>query len=285
MGSVTGLRLLERRRVARGGARGRRRFGQEMSTRTGVIVFAIEAVLLLVLWQWLIGSMRLVNPVFLPPPLDTVDGFRSLIDEGRLGSILSASLQAWTIGFVLAAAIGIGFGLVIGSSVAADRLLGPLVWPLYATPWLAYAPLSKAWFGFGLTPVVFIVFIAGVFPILLNTSAGIRTVNRSLVNAGRIFGANRWQIYRKVLLPATVPYILAGMRQSAVLTTVALVVAEMITSGRGVGGMIAYTANQYATEQSFAGIVIVVVWSVMMSQLIGLVGRRFAPWTTGGKRR
>lgn len=273
------------RRPSGGGAPARRRRGQlnNIGTRTGVTLFVVELLVLLALWQWLVGGMKLINPVYLPPPLDTVDGFKALADSGDLASILWSSLQAWAIGFGLATVVGIALGLLIGSSVAADRLLGPLVWPLYATPWLAYAPLSKAWFGFGQTPVVFIVFIAGVFPILLNTSAGIRTVNRSLVNAARIFGASRMQVYRKVLLPATVPYILAGMRQSAVLTTVALVVAEMITSGSGVGGMIAYTANTYDTEQSFAGIVIVVVWSVVVTQVIGLLGRRLAPWT-GGKR-
>lgn len=283
MASVTGTGTIVGRRL-RGGGPPRRRRLQDIDTRTGVAIFAAEVVLILVLWQWLVGELRVINPVFLPPPLDTIDGFRTLVSSGELGGIIWTSLQAWFIGYGLAVAGGIVIGLLIGSSVAADRLLGPLVWPLYATPWLAYAPLSKAWFGFGLTPVVFIVFIAGVFPILLNTSAGIRTVSRSLVNAGRIFGANRIQVYRKILLPATVPYIIAGMRQSAVLATVALVVAEMITSGDGIGGMIAYTANTYATDQSFAGIVMVVIWSVTVTQLIGLLGRRLAPWTTGGKR-
>jgi ABC-type nitrate/sulfonate/bicarbonate transport system permease component len=280
--TVTEPDLLEPRRLP--GGRPRRRQRQPLQTRTGVMLFAAEIAVLLALWQWLVGELRLVNPLFLPPPSKTLEGFGELLSSPKLGDALISSLQAWSLGYGIAVVVGVALGLLIGSSVIADRLLGPIVWPLYATPWLAYAPLSKAWFGFGLTPVVFIVFIAGVFPTLLNTSAGIRTVSRSLVDAGRIFGAGRAQIYRKVLLPATVPFILAGMRQSAVLATVAMVVAEMTTSGSGVGGLIAFTANTYATDQSFAAIVMVVAWSVAMTQLIGLLARVFAPWTTGARR-
>lgn len=249
--------------------------------RVGALLFAGEVILLLLAWQVLVGGLGLVNPLFLPPPLATAEGFVELYTGGTLPEHITASLGAWAIGYGLAAGVGIVAGLLVGSSVAADRLTGPILWTIYATPWLAYRPLTKAWFGFGLGPIIALVFIASVFPILLNTSAGIRTTSRSLLSAGRIFGATRAQLYTKIVLPSTVPYILAGLRQSAVMATIALVVAEMTGSSTGIGALIAYTANTYNTNQSFAAIVMVVIWSVGMSQLIRLVGRWVAPWTAG----
>lgn len=257
---------------------------QDVDRRTGALMLVIEIAVLLVLWQVLVGGLRVINPVFLPPPLTTLAGFGDLLASGTLGAQVGASVTAWLIGYGLSVVVGIVVGLVIGSTFAADRLTSPFIWTLYATPWLAYQPLSKAWFGFGLGPIIFLVFMGSVFPLLLNTAGGIRTVNRGLVNAGRIFGATRPQLYRKVLLPGTMPFILVGMRQSAVMATIALIVAEMTTSSTGMGALIVFTANTYKTGQSFAAIMMVVAWSFLITQLIGLLARLIAPWTRAGRR-
>ena len=259
--------------------RGRRL--QEIDTRTGVLLLAGEVVVLLVLWQVLVGTFEVINPTFFPPPLDTLQGFKELFASDDLMEHVTTSLKAWTAGYALVLVFGIGLGLLIGTSLPVDKLAMPWVWTLYATPLLAYQPLAKAWFGFGTGPIIFLVFIGSVFPLLFNTAAGIRTVSRSLINAGRIFGASKREVYFKVLLPATLPYIMAGARQSAVIATISLIVAEMTTTSVGMGSLIVFTANQYNTDESFAAIVLVVVWSLSITTLIGVVGRRLAPWTEG----
>lgn len=259
-------------------------WAHRITDRQGAWLFAGEVVLVLVLWQILVGTFGVINPLFLPPPLAIANGFVELLGTERLATDVVASLTAWFIGYGLAVAVGIVLGLITGSSFVVDRLASPLLWSLYATPWLAYEPITKAWFGFGRGPVIFLVFIASVFPILLNASTGIRTTNRSLLNAGRVFGADTRQLYTKVLLPSTVPYILAGMRQGAVLATIAMIVAELTGASRGMGSLIAFTAGTYQTAQSYAAIALVVVWSVGVSQLIRVIGNRLAPWAVQRER-
>jgi ABC-type nitrate/sulfonate/bicarbonate transport system permease component len=257
---------------------------QQIDARTGVLLLAGEVVLLLFAWQVLVGTFEVINPTFFPPPLDTLQGFKELFASDDLMEHVSASIRAWTAGYALVLVVGIGLGLLIGTSLPVDKLASPFIWTFYATPLLAYQPLAKAWFGFGIGPIIFLVFIGALFPLLFNTAAGIRTVSRSLVNAGRIFGASRTELYRKVLLPATLPYILAGARQSAVMATISLIVAEMTTSSVGMGSLIVFTANQYNTDESFAAIVLVVVWSLGITAMIGGLARLLAPWSVGGQR-
>ncbi|SEF11195.1 ABC transporter permease [Jiangella alba] len=252
-----------------------------LDPRYKALIVAGEVLVVLALWQLLVGSWRVVNPIFLPPPLSILEGFDELLASGQLGEHIATSIRSWLTGFGLATLIGVPLGLLMGSSLAVDRVVGPLAWTIYATPMLAYQPLALAWFGFGTGPVVFLVVMGALFPILLNVSAGMRTTSPSLVNAARVYGGGRLQLYRKVFLPSTVAFLIAGMRQGAVMATIALIVAELAGTSTGMGALIVRTANSYQTDQSFAAIAMVVLWSVGMTQLIGGVGRWVAPWTKG----
>jgi len=246
-------------------------------------VLAIEVVVMLVIWQLVVGVFGWINPVFFPPPLAIAQGFGELVSSGVLAANLPISLQAWLIGFALAVVIGIPLGLLMGSVLPVDRVVGPIAWTIYATPSIAYQPLAKAWFGFGIGPVIFLVTISAVFPILLNIAAGMRTTNTSIIRAGRVYGANRMQLYRSVYLPSTVPFLFAGLRQAVVLATIGMVVAELSGSSSGMGAVIIRAANTYQTDQAFAAIAVVVVWSVGMTQVVTLVERWVAPWTRKGR--
>jgi ABC-type nitrate/sulfonate/bicarbonate transport system permease component len=247
-------------------------------------IFAGEVVLFLVLWQLAVDEWEMVNPVFFPPPLDIAEGFRELWESGVLVDNATVSIKAWLTGYLLAVVIGVPLGLLMGSLLPVDRILGPIAWTLYATPVLAYQPLSKAWFGFGSGPVIFLVVMSAIFPILINVSAGIRTTNRSLVHAGKVYGAGRFALYRKVFLPSTVVFLFAGLRQAAVMATIGMVAAELTGAAEGMGALIMRSSNLYQTDQSFAAIALVVLWSVVISQLIAVLGRRVAPWArTAGR--
>jgi len=259
-------------------ARGAAAFIAGLSPRGRAGLVAVEVLVVLALWQFLVGTLRLVNPVFLPPPLDIVNGFGELLATGTLGQNLAVSAGSWFTGYALALLIGIPLGLLMGSSLPVDRVVGPIAWTIYAAPSVAYQPLSKAWFGFGTGPVIFLVAISAVFPILFNIAAGMRTTNPSLVRAARVYGASRLDLYRKVFLPSTVPFLFAGLRQAAVLATIGMMVAELTGSSTGIGAVIIRSANTYQTDQSFAAIMIVVVWSIAMTQLVGVAERILAPW-------
>lgn len=256
-----------------------------LSTLGKAAVIAGEVVILLLLWQLVVGVLGWVNPVFFPPPASIAQGFGEIVTNGALVSNAGISLQAWLSGFVLAVVIGIPLGLLMGASLPVDRVVGPIAWTIYATPSIAYQPLAKAWFGFGIGPVVFLVTISAVFPIMLNVAAGMRTTNPSIVRAARVYGASRMRLYRSVYLPSTVPFLFAGLRQAVVLATIGMVVAELSGSATGMGALIIKASNTYQTDQAFAAIACVVLWSVGMTQVVTAIERGVAPWTRRkGKR-
>lgn len=237
-----------------------------------------EVLVVLTIWELAVSVFGWVDAVFLPSPLDIVDGMGQLVVSGVLTENITVSLQSWLIGFVFAVVIGLPVGLLMGTSLPVDRVVGPIAWTIYAAPAVAYQPLSKAWFGFGIGPVIFLVTISAVFPILLNVAAGIRTTNPSLLRAARVYGARPLDLYTKIYLPSTVPFLFAGLRQGAVMATIGLVVAEMTGSSVGMGALIMKSANTYHTDQSFAAILVVVIWSVGSTQLVTAVERLVAPW-------
>lgn len=249
------------------------------------VVIAVEVLVVLTIWELAVSVFGWANAVFLPSPLDIVNGLGVLVESGVLVENMLVSLQSWLIGFALAVVIGLPLGLLMGTSLAVDRVIGPIAWTIYAAPAVAYQPLSKAWFGFGTGPVIFLVAISAVFPILLNVAAGIRTTNPSLVRSARVYGARRLDLYTKVYLPSAVPFLFAGLRQAAVMATIGLIVAEMTGSSVGMGALIMKSANTYHTDQSFAAIIVVVIWSVGSTQLVTAVERLVAPWSTQGHSR
>ncbi|MFJ6428696.1 MULTISPECIES: ABC transporter permease [Microbacterium] len=255
-----------------------------LSARGKAAVIAIEVVVLLVLWQLVVGVFGWISPVFLPPPLAIAQGFGEIVANGSLAANAGISVQAWLTGFALAVVVGIPVGLLMGTSLPVDRVIGPIAWTIYATPSIAYQPLAKAWFGFGIGPVIFLVTISAIFPILLNVAAGMRTTNPSIIRAARVYGAGRMRLYRSVYLPSTIPFLFAGLRQAVVLATIGMVVAELAGSSSGMGALIIRASNTYQTDQAFAAIAVVVLWSVGMTQVVTAIERGVAPWTRKGTR-
>jgi ABC-type nitrate/sulfonate/bicarbonate transport system permease component len=264
-----------------GGPRGR--WWERLDRRTTAVLLAAEAALILTVWQVAIGTLELVSPVFLPPPLEILDGFATLASRDDMLQHLATSLWCWSIGFGLAVVVGVVLGVVTGASLPVERLSSPVLWTIYATPWLAYRPLSVVWFGFGLAPIIFLVFVASLFPVLLNTAAGVRSVDPSLLQASRVFGISRLHLYRTILLPSALPFVIVGMRQSAVMATISLIVAEMTGSSVGLGALVGILTSRYQTGQAFALIVIAVLWTVGIGQLLKAIGRRIAPWQTDAR--
>lgn len=251
---------------------------------TPAVLIIGEFAVILAIWQVAVGVFELVSPVFLPPPSEIAAGFWNLLVTGELWNHALSSLTAWFAGFALAAVGGVAIGNALGTWVPVHRLVGPILWSFYAIPWLAYQPLSQAWFGFGLPPVIFLVFIASLFPILFNTAAGVSSTDQSLLNAGKVFGATRGAAFRKIVLPAALPFVFAGMRQSVVMATTALLVAEMTGPSVGMGALIMFKTNRFLTAEAFAGIVLAVVWTVALSELVAWAAKRVTPWQTDARR-
>lgn len=242
-------------------------------------VIAVELAIAILLWQWLVTGAGVINAVFVPAPSSIADALGDIIRDGTLADNAAVSLRSWLTGFILAVIIGLPVGLLMGGSLPVNRIAGPIAWTVYATPSVAYQPLAKAWFGFGTGPVVFLVTISAVFPLLLNTAAGMQTTNRSHVSAARVYGASRFDLYRKVFLPSTIPFVFTGLRQAATLATIGMTVAELSGSSSGMGALIIRSSNMYRTDASYAAIVVIIAWSVATTLLIIAVERLTTPWT------
>lgn len=252
----------------------------QLDGKSRAALLLVELVALAMLWQVAVGVFELIPPLFFPPPSAIADGFGQILASGELARHLSASIPAWLIGYGLAIGVGVVGGIGLGASLPFNRLAGPVLWSLYATPWLAWRPLSVAWFGFGVAPIVFLVFIAAIFPVMLNTAAGVSAADPALVSAGRIFGASRASIYRKIVLPSALPFVFAGMRQSMVMATIALLVGELTGAAYGIGALIANKTALYQTDEAFAAILLAVAWTLTLTALLDVIRRRTTPWQT-----
>ena len=233
--------------------------------------------LLVVLAFWEITGRRM-NPIFSSYPSDIVRKFGVQIESGLLFEALLASLQPLLLGFFLAALIGIPVGLLIGRYRAADAALGVYVTAGYAMPLVALIPLFMLWFGLGFTVKVVIVVVMTVFPIVINTRAGVRAVPRSLTEVGTSFMASEFAIMRKIILPATVPHIMTGLRLGIGRAVIAIVIAEFFTAIGGLGGQIILAGQRFDTAGLFVPVTVLMVLGVGFTRLVGWLETKVAPW-------
>jgi ABC-type nitrate/sulfonate/bicarbonate transport system permease component len=237
-----------------------------------------EFVTLALLWELAVSGIGLINPLFAPPPSRIITGLIELFASGEIWPDLQASGYAWAVGYSGAVVIGIVSGLALGSWNAFARLGGPILWVIYAAPWVAFQPLFAVWFGFGSAAVIFLVFTAAVFPILFNTAAGVRTVDETLLNCAAVWGIRGTAAYRKVVIPATFPFIIVGLRHGVVIANIGLLVGEMTGSTDGLGALIVHKTQQFQLGQTFAALMVSVVFTTFVSQLLMGIGKKLSPW-------
>lgn len=239
------------------------------------MIVVVEILGLLAFWYTTVVIFEWVNPLFYPPPGEVLGALRDIWDEGVLTKNLQFSVTVWSKGYLIGAVTGVVFGVVMGTSNLTYRLGAPIVWSLWATPLIALRPMTAVWFGFGDRPIVFLVFLGTFFPIALNTAAGAREVDGGLIRAARVFGANRGEVFRKIRLPWTRPYILAGMRLAIPTSIIALLIGELLGSSKGLGALITVYTSRFRTERTFAVILVLVVLSVALVQFVELLDRHY----------
>jgi len=239
-----------------------------------VITTASIAILLLV-WEFF---GRDVNPVFGSYPSQIALAFVDLAVSGKLWVALLDSLQPFAAGYALAILVGVPLGLVIGRFRVAEASLGIYVTAGYAMPLIALVPLLVLWLGLGFKVKVATVFLMSIFPICINTWLGVTAVPKTLIEVGKSLVAPDSVILRRIILPATLPYIMAGIRLAVGRAVVAMVIAEFLTSISGLGAIIINSANNFDTATMFVPIVVLMVLAIGLNSLIGVIERWVAPW-------
>jgi len=241
------------------------------------IARVVSVMVVLSSWE-LLG--RQVDPLFMSYPTAIAVAASSMIASGELLSALLASLHTLIYAFTIATVIGITVGMLIGRYKIVDVSTDWLVSALYTTPQVAIIPLVILWFGLGSTAKIFIVTVSAVFPILINTTAGVRNVPAQLIDVGTAFAANERQIFTKVIVPAALPYVMTGLRLGLGRAIIGMVVAEFFTAITGLGAIIVKYGNQYDTASMFVPIFVLMFLGVMLSALLRRAEEWIAPWKT-----
>jgi NitT/TauT family transport system permease protein len=232
----------------------------------------------LALWE-IISRFVVANALFLAGPVEIAVAIYHLAITGQLWHHIGVSAAEFALGYVIASALGIALGFAMASSVTMKQALQPWVSGLYATPTIALAPLFILWFGIGIWSKVIVVITLVVFPVAINTEAGLRTTSERLIEMLKSFGATKRQIFLKVSLPSAVPFILAGLKLGIGRGLIGVVVAELFGSRAGLGRLISQSADAFNMPELFAGVVILAVAGIAMTAAFSRLESKIVPWT------
>jgi NitT/TauT family transport system permease protein len=226
-------------------------------------------------WQ-IYGST--VNPLLFATPVKVAEAFVKLVQDGELGAAALVSAQPFFAGLVLAVVVGI----VVGTLLARFRVLQEatmlLVTGLYSIPAVALVPLLILWFGLGMRSKTAVVFLLAVFPVLFSTFDGIRSVSASHADAARAYGASEWQTVSTVTIPAALPFIMSGFRQSTGRALIGLIVGELFTGISGLGGLIVGYTNSLQMPNVLAVVALLGAVGMFLMGAGTWLERRVAPW-------
>jgi len=211
-------------------------------------VSAATVAMFLVAWE-VAPRVHLVDSFFTSQPSRVLAASFDIVKSGTLASDAVASLSEFAAGFGLALAVGVPAGLLLGTFPTLRYLVDPPVMAIYATPQLALLPIFVLWLGIGMESKIAVVFIGAVVPIVVNSMAGVRHVDRSLVVAARSFCATRLDLFVRVILPASLPAVMIGVRLGISRAVLGVVVAEMYVSQEGIGNQIMRLGSAFRVDR------------------------------------
>jgi len=253
--------------------------GSEGETRgPGRLLYGTLAVAAFVgLWE-AVSRSNAINPVFLSAPTAILRAASALAVSGELFEHLRASGAAFSLGFLLAVATAVPLGLVAGWYRRLHFVLDPFLSAFYVTPRIALLPLIVLWVGIGIMSKVTIVFMGAFFPICLTTIAGVRTVDPGHIRLARGFRAGDARLFRTIILPSCVPFILAGLRLGVGRALVGVVVGELFAASAGIGFLIAMAGATFQTDRLFVGVFVLMAFGILCNEVLARLEARFEQW-------
>ncbi len=231
----------------------------------------------LAFWEMSV-ALAWVNPLFTSSPSRILRAGYDMFADGSIYEHIQVSAFEFFVGYGAAIIIGVPLGILMGWYSRVNAVLDPFVSALYATPRIALLPLVMIWFGIGVMSKIAIVFLGAIFPILVNTITGVRTINADFVKVARSFGSNDRQMFLTVALPSSVPLLLTGLRLGLGHALVGIVVGEMYGATHGLGFLIATAGARFQTDKVMVGIILIASAGVAMTELLRRIERRFERW-------
>ncbi len=246
--------------------------------RAAVVRAAIRIVSLVVVlggWEYF---GRQTNPILFTYPTAVASAAVKMIASGELWKYLSQSLVVLFAGLGLAAVFGIALGLVMARFRVIDIALDTYITALYSIPSVALVPVLVLWLGFEMTAKTAVVFLFTFFPIVINTYQGVKNVDDRLIEVGRAFRCRERDLWIHIVLPAAVPFIVAGLRLAIGRGLIGMVLADLYTAITGIGYLISRYASTYRTDAMFVPIVTLGILGITLTGILRFVERRVAPW-------
>lgn len=230
-----------------------------------------------VLWEFLI-RVGLIQSQFLAAPSEVIVAGIREVQEPRFWRDLRVSLFEFSTGFLGAVILGISLGIVLGWYRRLSYLFEPLMNFLYAVPRVALLPIMILWLGLTVWSKVAVVFLGAWITILLNTFAGVRTVEPRLLAVAHTFGASQRRVFTSVVLPGSVPYILAGLRLGVGRALIGVIIGELYAANAGLGFMIVIASNNLQIDRVLFGTFLFISLGLITTEALRRVERRFAGW-------
>lgn len=245
--------------------------------RERIILGTAGMIGLFVAWQ-LAADYGLLNPTIGSSPSLIAQAFMAQWQSGDLLADLRVSMTEFAAGFLLALVVGVGIGIAMGMSRILEYAVDPFIWFLYSSPLIALYPVIVVWLGFGTTTVIAVSFLLTVVSVIVNTLAGVRSVEPMLVRAVRAFGGGRRAVVTKVVLPASVPLIAAGARIGLGRALLGVVLGEMFSSNAGLGFRISYYAGRLRTADVFVALLLLIAIGLVTDNIFKHVEARLQRW-------
>jgi NitT/TauT family transport system permease protein len=260
--------------------------GQEFFGEHRRLWLALGSVLFLIgSWEFVLTYIFPLDPFFFTKPSLIAVAFKEQVQGSKLWHDLAVSSQAFLWGFTFAVIVGIPVGLVMGWRKRVEYALDPFLTALYASPLVALAPLFIIVFGVGVLGKAALVFLLAIFPFIFNTFAGVKSTDALLINVIRSFGGTEKDLYLKVILPSTMPYIIAGARIAIGRGLVGIIVGEFYAASEGIGFAISQAGDTYRLPDMFVGIIILSLIAIILTELMRKFELTLAPWRANDEVR
>ena len=237
----------------------------------------VSILALVALWE-AVARLGWVDAAFVPAPSAVVRALGAIGDRALGG--LADTLVKTAIAYAIAVVLGVALGMLVGSVGVLREVLNPFVIAAYGIPKILILPWIILLTGFGTTPAILYGTLHATFPIMLLVIGGVRDVDRTLITVARAYGASTWQLYWKVILPAVVPSVLAGMRLGIVFCLLGVLVVEMFAGVRGMGYVMGSLANGFKAPELFAATALVSAASIVIVLTLDWLNDRLSHWRT-----
>lgn len=234
-------------------------------------------VLLLAIWQ-LFSTFHVIDPLYISSPVNVVKAVPTVFGKDDFAHHISVSAQEFGIGMLLVIITGIPFGLLAGWYRWLRELTDPLISALYSTPIIALVPILVLVLGIGISSKVAMVYLLAIWPVVINTTVGIRTVDAEMIRMSRTFGARNGRVFRTVALPASIPHIIVGMKNGVTRGIIAVVVAELYGASAGVGFYLNLTGQIFQTDRYYLAVVFLALAGVILVMILNMIERLFSAW-------